>query len=311
MQHRKNVMMIVSLVVAFGTMVVPSVVAQEPRPSTGSFCDLTVAVSNDVHVDSKWAVQTGRAASDLVLTHIGDAVQRGEPTADLRVALKDTTPYLAEQVDGQAVWLVRVPGVIFRVGDGDGALTKLHDLEAVVLARTGELVRLASRWPVDLPTLWPPPESDYAAWQLRYSGGERWEGFATGKPAHTLAEALRTIESSMGHVAIAPQIIAHRLRWSSQAFTPSREVWSVELRGAKELGEYGIHRRKSQSPEVERNMQHIRHIVSMLDNKWLRAGIKPAAPNPALPIPKDLQRERDEKDRVKQEETIPQSDPKK
>ena len=235
-------------------------------------------------------ISSASSAIDAAIRVLGlEEETKSRCSAVLYEPIRDDTPFLSDSVLGKLVWTISIRGISFRgqsVAGVEGALvarfTKSMDFEVDLLAQPGALVRVVSTTPVDDPGVWARPSGVVAAERIGAGGNERWSGFLDGPPVSTLADVIQVIDGKMGGIDETREIVVHAVQWSMMG-APTRPVWSVDMRAIPRTAQDALNRMRippGPMPEFDEDslrnsVNHIRHIVTDGELKWLTSGTTP------------------------------------
>lgn len=174
------------------------------------------------------------------------------------IVSEDTTPFLANSINGRRAWLVEVDHVTLRLPSAD---TKVNDhfvrtFHITIDANSGQLLRVKSSGEPKTTTLRPEAGASSAEAQIK-SSGERYEGIPDVEPKISLLQALDNIFTGGGGSPFLAQEINASYIFESKGQSPLRRVWVITLRGLPPFpfpGPPG-----GQVPDWQRN--HFRNVV--------------------------------------------------
>lgn len=145
-----------------------------------------------------------------------------------RVSLgTQTVPFLAKDLEQKETWEVELTNV--EIWQEDGRKNPhITTLTTWLEPTTGQIMKVVSKWPVELEPILPAPPIEIEAEQMARSG-IRLTGFPATPPQVSLTVA---ITLAVGGAANAKELIAYYVLYSSELNSIfDQPVWVIQLRG--------------------------------------------------------------------------------
>lgn len=238
----------------------PSPVAPEP------------AVSPDRH---NWVLPDEEAATARALGIFGPCRLTTAPLAVLVRLARDESPYIHAILEAAPIWQVSIDADVLLWSFGVATERVLFARRFAVLldARTGQLLKLVSRGDGEAELAAMPANAQSAERQFMDGGSEVWTGLPAESPRTSFVDALRHIEEAGFGLADAHDFVGHCVLWSFMD-RPPVAAWSIYTGGIQPIpAAYpGV------PPEA---LNHLRHIVSAEDGRWLMADSAPQSDAPS------------------------------
>lgn len=234
--------------------------------------------TNQVVADSvvhSMAVTSSEKALEraLLVTGFASRIRRVSqpPTASSvatkSIAIDNNTPFLADQINGKEVWVVRVDSVDIRpeeaILNGDNRWDK-KNFEILLDPVSGQVLRISTSSTAS--NLTPEPDSRTASAELSFRG-ERYCAFLDSVPEVTFLEALNAAAGCTP--LVAEEIIAVCVLHSEGDRRP-RPVWIITSRGVPPFEFTSF---SKEAPEQDRS--RVRCIVDATTGKWLSMSVAP------------------------------------
>lgn len=145
-----------------------------------------------------------------------------------RVSLgTQTVPFLADDLKQKETWELELTNVEIRQKDGRKN-PHITTLTTWLAPTTGQIMKVVSKWPVELEPTLPAPPIEIEAEQMARTG-IRFTGLPATPPQISLTDA---ITLAMGGAANAKELIAYYVLYSSEINSIfNQPVWVVQLRG--------------------------------------------------------------------------------
>lgn len=255
--------------VASGALIVASAAGCTPEKGAASDGLDASHWAQNHELPPEFAIRTVGVAVSTARDLLGAASL--EATASLSECSDDRIPFLASALRGEKVWYVVVSSM--RTDQAHAGLVENHVIDMMIMARSGQLVSIKTRWPQGVPPIWPPPPGTVAQQRMAASG-ETWLGLIPDRPKHSLAEILSIIELSFGGLDTATQVIAYAVLLDEPG--GPKPIWSVELRGIQPLQPPRVLGIEPSAMRPNPNaLNHLRHIVADSTGTWLCATTTP------------------------------------
>ena len=151
-----------------------------------------------------------------------------EASAELVTIEGDETPFLADKIKGRKLWMVTVPdwSVELKSAPDEKDLYR-RTLDAVLDPTTGQILKVKTRWPENVPEPEDTIEPD-AKTAESHILPEKYYGYPSEPPPISFMEALET--EGWGHAALrAKRIDGLWVIWSLTDSKPPRAVWVIML----------------------------------------------------------------------------------
>lgn len=150
------------------------------------------------------------------------------------VALQhENTPYLNQELIGRPLWHVVLQNWSAEVKSTPSWLKDPYrrTLDIFLDPRTGQIVKIKSRWPEGEPPMADELSAGEAVEEMRRAGNEIYHGFPTTTPRVTFLDALDSMQRESGTCALAArQIVGRYVVWSRMGRKP-KTVWAITVRG--------------------------------------------------------------------------------
>lgn len=184
-------------------------------------------------------------------------------------------PFIRHEVAGQQAWHIVVENWRLLPGRNYEEKDQVPRIWDVFLsAQDGRVLRIASRWPADVPPIPPLASAESAERQMAPTrgdglGDEVYHALPEAEPSMSLSEALDA--TGYEEPVWAQQVVAQYVVWSIKGtkWSAPRAVWAITLRGIPpfDAAYPGI------VPIDYRN--HMRYIVDPATRKWISATTTP------------------------------------
>jgi hypothetical protein len=187
--------------------------------------------------DEKFSIATAEEAIRKAIEYTGFPCMKGFIITDMVSGLANpalitdtSTPFIADQIDGRPVWVVKFKNVILSLENVPAEIEADYpkDFDIFLDSVTGLPLKVISGSKEEIYRLPTRQEAE----QLLSSTGERYSGIPANPPRISFHEALNRCEK---YPVFAKEIIVNYVLYSQVHYTELRPAWVIYLRGLPPL----------------------------------------------------------------------------